>query len=193
LAAGDTIYALVRGSAINNDGADKVGYTAPSVNAQAEVIAAALKRARVDAGSIGYIEAHGTGTPVGDPIEVAALTKAFAASTTRTGFCAIGTVKSNVGHLDAAAGVVGFIKAALAVHHGVIPPSLHFESPNPRIDFASSPFFVNAALRPWSQEGVRRAGVSSFGMGGTNVHVVLEQPPAAPAIAPAVGPYLLDP
>jgi len=191
VAAGDTIYALVRGSAINNDGADKVGYTAPSVNAQAEVIAGALKRARVDAGSIGYVEAHGTGTPVGDPIEVAALTKAFAASTTRTGFCAIGTVKSNVGHLDAAAGVAGFIKAALAVHYGVIPPSLHFESPNPRIDFASSPFFVNAALRLWPQEGVRRAGVSSFGMGGTNVHVVLEQSPELPAVAPATGPQLL--
>jgi amino acid adenylation domain-containing protein len=191
LADGDTIYAVVRGSALNNDGADKVGFTAPSVSAQAEVIADALKRAQVDAESIAYVEAHGTGTAVGDPIEIAALTQAFRATTSQTEFCALGSVKSNIGHLDAAAGVIGFIKAVLAVHQGVIPPSLHFETPNPRVDFPSTPFFVNTQLRPWAHGRPRRAGVSSFGMGGTNVHVVLEEAPEAVRTSRASAPYLL--
>ncbi len=180
LAAGDHIHAVIRGTAINNDGAVKVGYTAPSVEGQAAVIAAAqaaggdLRRT-----TIGYVEAHGTGTPLGDPIEIAALTRVFRAGTDRRGFCAIGSVKTNIGHLDAAAGVAGLIKTVLALEHGEIPPSLHFQEPNPRIDFAASPFFVNAALREWKRgEAPRRAGVSSFGIGGTNAHVVLEEAPA---------------
>jgi acyl transferase domain-containing protein len=177
---GDTVRAVIRGSAVNNDGADKVGFTAPSVRGQADVIAEAQRLAGVPADSIGYVEAHGTGTPLGDPIEVAALTEAFAASTSRRGFCALGSVKSNVGHLDSAAGIAGFIKAVLSVERGVIPPSLHFGRPNPEIDFASGPFFVNAEAREWPGtpgEEPRRAGVSSFGMGGTNAHVIVEQPP----------------
>ncbi|MER6053455.1 SDR family NAD(P)-dependent oxidoreductase, partial [Streptomyces sp. NPDC001793] len=178
---GDTVRAVIRGSAVNNDGADKVGFTAPSVRGQADVIAEAQRLAGVPADSIGYVEAHGTGTPLGDPIEVAALTEAFAAATSRRGFCALGSVKSNVGHLDSAAGIAGFIKAVLSVERGVIPPSLHFRKPNPEIDFASGPFFVNAEVRKWPGtpgEAPRRAGVSSFGMGGTNAHVIVEQPPA---------------
>ncbi len=179
LAAGDTIHAVIRGTAINNDGAQKVGYTAPGVDGQAGVIAAAQALAGVSPDEIGYVEAHGTGTPLGDPIEIAALTRAFRAGTERTGYCAIGSVKTNLGHLDAAAGVAGLIKATLVLEHGEIPPSLHFNEPNPRIDFASSPFFVNAELRPWAGDGgPRRAGVSSFGIGGTNAHAVLESAPA---------------
>ncbi|GCD40790.1 type I polyketide synthase [Streptomyces paromomycinus] len=177
---GDRVRAVIRGSAVNNDGADKVGFTAPSVRGQADVIAEAQRLAGVPADSIGYVEAHGTGTRLGDPIEVAALAEAFAASTSRRGFCALGSVKSNVGHLDSAAGIAGFIKAVLSVERGVIPPSLHFRKPNPEIDFASGPFFVNAEARQWPGtpgEEPRRAGVSSFGMGGTNAHVIVEQPP----------------
>ncbi|USX12195.1 SDR family NAD(P)-dependent oxidoreductase [Oxalobacteraceae bacterium OTU3CAMAD1] len=187
----DTIHAVIRGSALNNDGADKVGYTAPSVAGQTAVIRAAHAMADVDAGSIGYVEAHGTGTTLGDPIEVAALTDAFRASTTRVGYCALGSVKTNVGHLDAAAGVTGLIKTVMALKHGVLPPSLNFTQPNPRIDFAASPFRVNTEARPWpAQATPRRAGVSSFGMGGTNVHLVLQEPPrilpvSAPTPAPA--------
>ncbi|WP_318280740.1 type I polyketide synthase, partial [Streptomyces globisporus] len=155
-----------------------MGFTAPSVAGQASVVFEAQQVAGVDAESIGYVEAHGTGTPLGDPIEVSALTEAFRMSTDERGFCALGSVKTNVGHLDTAAGVAGFIKAVLAVERGVIPPSLHFRRPNPEIDFESSPFFVNAELREWSGPSPRRAGVSSFGMGGTNAHVILEQPPA---------------
>ncbi|KAB8141160.1 amino acid adenylation domain-containing protein [Chloroflexia bacterium SDU3-3] len=178
LADGDQIYAVIKGSAINNDGADKVGYTAPSVSGQAEVIAEALAVAGVHPESIGYVEAHGTGTPMGDPIEIAALTQAYRAQTQRAGFCAVGSVKTNIGHLDTAAGVAGLIKAALAVRHGQIPPSLHYSAPNPSIDFASSPFYVSAALAPWRDgDELRRAGVSSFGIGGTNAHVVIEQAP----------------
>ncbi|HEX6292478.1 MAG TPA: amino acid adenylation domain-containing protein [Herpetosiphonaceae bacterium] len=177
---GDQIYAVIRGSAINNDGAQKVGYTAPSVDGQAEVLAEALAVAGVAPDTVSYVEAHGTATALGDPIEVAALTQAFRGGTDRTGFCAIGSVKTNVGHLDAAAGVTGLIKAALALKHGQIPPSLHFERPNPQIDFASSPFYVNNRLVEWpSDSQPRRAGVSSFGIGGTNAHVVLEEAPAA--------------
>ncbi|HEV7506853.1 MAG TPA: amino acid adenylation domain-containing protein [Thermoanaerobaculia bacterium] len=179
LAAGDTIHAVIRGTAINNDGAQKVGYTAPGVDGQAGVIAAAQALAGVSADEIGYVEAHGTGTPLGDPIEIAALTRAFRSGTERTGFCAIGSVKTNLGHLDAAAGIAGLIKTTLVLEHGEIPPSLHFREPNPRIDFAASPFFVNAELRPWAADGApRRAGVSSFGIGGTNAHAVLESAPA---------------
>jgi acyl transferase domain-containing protein/acyl carrier protein len=178
LVDGDTIHAVIKGSAINNDGSLKVGYTAPSVNGQAEVIALAQALAGVEARSISYVEAHGTGTALGDPIEVAALTQAFGASTKEKGFCAIGSVKSNVGHLDAAAGVTGLIKTVLILEHGKIPPSLHYEQPNPKIDFANGPFYVNGKLRVWERNGgPRRAGVSSFGIGGTNAHVVLEEAP----------------
>ncbi|HVU25275.1 MAG TPA: SDR family NAD(P)-dependent oxidoreductase [Opitutus sp.] len=179
LADGDTIHAIIRGSAINNDGAGKVGYTAPSVEGQETVIAEALAVAGVSADEIGYVEAHGTGTALGDPIEVAALTRAFRRSTPRRQFCALGSVKSNLGHLDAAAGVAGLIKAVLAVKHGEIPASLHFDAPNPQIDFATSPFRVAAQLQTWAPAdgALRRAGVSSFGIGGTNAHVVIEQPP----------------
>jgi amino acid adenylation domain-containing protein len=180
LADGDTIHAVLKGTAINNDGALKVGYTAPSVEGQAQVIADALDAAGVDPSTVTYVEAHGTGTPMGDPIEVAALTEAFRVRTDRRGFCALGSVKTNIGHLDTAAGIAGLIKTVLALEHREIPPSLHYEKPNPRIDFAAGPFFVNAALRPWEASGTpRRAGISSFGIGGTNVHAVLEEPPAA--------------
>ena len=176
---GDTIHAVIRGSAANNDGADKVGYTAPSVSGQAAVIRAAQRAADVSADTISYVEAHGTGTVLGDPIEMAALTQAFRAGTDRKGYCAVGSVKTNIGHLDAAAGVTGLIKTVLALRHRTLPPSLNFSRPNPKIDFDSSPFYVNTECRPWVvPEGCpRRAGVSSFGIGGTNVHVVLEEAP----------------
>ncbi|MEW6735978.1 MAG: beta-ketoacyl synthase N-terminal-like domain-containing protein, partial [Acidobacteriota bacterium] len=172
----DHIYAVIKGSAVNNDGAVKVGYTAPSIDGQAEVISEAQAMARVDANTITYIETHGTGTPLGDPIEIAALTQAFRASTDACGFCALGAVKTNVGHLDAAAGITGLIKAVLMLYHKQIPPSLNFTEANPQIDFANSPFYVNTRLSDWSIGNTpRRAGVSSFGMGGTNAHVVLEE------------------
>ncbi|WP_148713628.1 type I polyketide synthase [Chitinolyticbacter meiyuanensis] len=178
LADGDTIHAVIKGSALNNDGADKVGYTAPSVNGQAEVILAAQSIAEVPADSIGYVEAHGTGTTLGDPIEIAALSQAFRHSTPRLGYCALGSVKTNIGHLDAAAGVAGLIKTTLALAHHTLPPSLNFRRANPNIDFAASPFYVNTSARPWPAGAApRRAGVSSFGMGGTNVHLVLEEAP----------------
>ena len=182
IANGDTIFAVVKGSAINNDGSLKVGFTAPAVQGQAQVIADAHRAAGIAPGSVTYVEAHGTGTDLGDPVEMAALGAAFSTGTDETGYCAIGSLKTNVGHLDAAAGATGLIKAALAVHEGAIPPSLHFSSPNPKIDFASSPFFVNTTLSQWpAVDGPRRAGVSSFGLGGTNAHVVLEE---APVVAP---------
>ncbi|OUL30716.1 hypothetical protein BV372_21620 [Nostoc sp. T09] len=178
IADGDTIHAVIKGFAVNNDGSMKVGYTAPSVDGQAEVIAQALAMAEVDPESVTYIEAHGTGTPLGDPIEIAALTKAFRASTQKKNFCAIGSVKTNIGHLDTAAGVTGLIKTVQALKHQSLPPSLHFETPNPKIDFANSPFYVNNQLSEWQKNGSpRRAGVSSFGIGGTNAHVVLEEAP----------------
>lgn len=175
IAASDPIYAVIRGAAINNDGADKVGYTAPSVAGQAAAIAEALALAEVDPETLFYIEAHGTGTALGDPIEIAALTQAFNAS--KRQFCAIGSVKSNIGHLDAAAGIAGLIKTALALHHRQLPPSLHFEQSNSQIDFANSPFYVNTQLQDWQAEFPRRAGVSAMGIGGTNAHVVLEEAP----------------
>ena len=178
LADRDNIFAVIRGSAINNDGSVKAGYTAPSIDGQASVIEMAQTIAEVEADTISYIECHGTATPLGDPIEVAALTQAFRNSTERSGFCAIGSVKSNIGHLDAAAGVAGLIKTVLALKHGMIPPSVNFEQPNPAIKFDNSPFFVNHSLAEWKRNGTpRRAGVSSFGIGGTNAHVVLEETP----------------
>lgn len=176
---GDHVWAVIRGSAINNDGAGKVGYTAPSVDGQAAVIVEAQAVAGIAADTVGYVEAHGTGTALGDPVEVAALCQAFARAPSCRGSCALGSVKTNVGHLDAAAGVTGLIKVVLALNHGLIPPSLHFERPNAHIDFERSPFFVNTALRDWpAHDGPRRAGVSSFGIGGTNAHVVLEEAPS---------------
>ena len=185
LADGDCIHAIVKGSAINNDGGSKVGYTAPSMLGQAEAIAEALAIARVEPQTIGYVETHGTATPLGDPIEIAALTRAFGGAE-RPGTCAIGSVKTNIGHLDAAAGVTGLIKTVLALEHAMLPPSLHFEQPNPQIDFANSPFYVNTTLSRWAAgETPRRAGVSSFGIGGTNAHVVLEEAPPAEATGPS--------
>ncbi|MFB8179251.1 SDR family NAD(P)-dependent oxidoreductase [Streptomyces sp. NPDC055966] len=178
-AAGDRVDAVVLASAVNNDGSLKAGYTAPSVDGQADVVAEALALADVDPATVGYVETHGTGTPLGDPIEIAALTRAYRAGTDARGTCAIGSVKSNVGHLDAAAGVTGLIKAALALRHEAIPPTLHWERANPGLELDSSPFYVNTDLRAWPRTDTpRRAGVSSFGIGGTNVHVVLEEPPA---------------
>jgi len=178
---GDRVHAVIRGTAINNDGSNKVGYLAPSVDGQSASIVEALGIAGVSPESITYVETHGTGTPVGDPIEVTALTQAFRTGTDKTGYCAIGSLKSNIGHLDTAAGVAGLIKTVLAMRHRKLPPSLHFEQPNPAIDFSNSPFFVNATLREWRSGGPRRAGVSSLGVGGTNAHIVLEEAAPRPA------------
>jgi amino acid adenylation domain-containing protein/non-ribosomal peptide synthase protein (TIGR01720 family) len=176
---GNDIYAVIRGSAINNDGAVKIGYTAPSVEGQRAVIAEALAVADVKPETVGYIEAHGTGTLQGDPIEFEALKKVFASNTRDQGTCALGSVKSNLGHLDTAAGIAGLLKAVLALQHGLIPGTLHFQRPNAAIDLDGSPFFIPAKPISWSPEccSPRRAGVSSFGVGGTNAHIVLEEPP----------------
>ncbi len=182
LAAGDPILAVILGSAVNNDGRAKVGFTAPGVAGQTRAVADALAAAGVPASTIGYVEAHGTGTALGDPIEVAALTAAYRRETDRTGFCALGSVKANIGHLDAAAGVTGLIKAALVVADGTVPPSPYVDDLNPAATLAQSPFFVPRSPAAWPLPGPRRAGVSSFGIGGTNAHVVLEQ---APEVAPA--------
>ncbi len=174
----DTIHAIIKGSAINNDGANKVSYTAPRIEGQAKVIRTAQMVAEVEPQTITCIEAHGTGTSLGDPIEIAALTQAFRQGTEKTGFCAIGSLKTNIGHLDTAAGIAGLIKTVLALKHKKIPPSLHYQAPNPQIDFANSPFYVNTQLTDWQTNGTpRRAGVSSFGIGGTNAHVILEEAP----------------
>lgn len=189
---GDNIHALIKGSAVNNDGRMKVGYTAPGVEGQSEVIAKALAMAGVEADTIGFVEAHGTGTMLGDPIEVEALTRAFRRHTQRRQFCALGSVKTNIGHLDNAAGIAGLIKAALALKNKTIPPSLHFERPNPAIDLDNSPFFVNTEAVDWlAGDHPRRAGVSSFGIGGTNAHVILEEPPAPVASDPSQPALLL--
>src|ERR1700722_19177254 len=172
LADRDTIHAVIRGAAVNNDGAAKAGYTAPSVDGQAEVIAMAHALAKVDPRSISYIEAHGTATPLGDPIEIAALKKVFRASTQDVGFCRLGSLKANLGHLDAAAGVAGLIKTILALNHREIPPLANFKAPNPQLELGQSPFSASAQGCPWSSATPRRAGVSSFGIGGTNAHVV---------------------
>ncbi|WP_416960528.1 type I polyketide synthase [Streptomyces sp. Agncl-13] len=178
LADGDTIRAVILGTAINNDGDRKVGFTAPSARGQTEVILSALTEADVHPASIGYVEAHGTGTPVGDPIELTALRDAFDRSGGHPGSCLIGSVKSNIGHLDAAAGIAGLIKTVLALDHGVVPATLHHERPNPLFDWENAPFEVATSKGPWRIPGTRRAAVSSFGIGGTNAHAVLEQPPA---------------
>ena len=184
LADGDRIHAVIRGSATNNDGAAKASFTAPGVEGQTAVLLEAMAVAGIEAEEVSYIEAHGTATDLGDSIEMLALTEAFRASTKETGFCAIGSAKTNIGHLETAAGIAGLIKTASALEAGELPPSLHFEQPNPKIDFASSPFVVNAELRPWPEpaEGGRRiAGLSSFGIGSTNAHMILEEPPAPAA------------
>ncbi|MFD8396072.1 type I polyketide synthase [Streptomyces sp. NPDC059680] len=176
---GDSVHAVLIGSAVNNDGRERAGYTAPGLRGQTEVIRLAHTVADVNPDSIGYVEAHGTGTPVGDPIEVAALTKAFASPATRPGSILLGAVKSNIGHTDTAAGVAGLIKATLALENEFVPGNLHFTEPNPRIDFASGPFTVPTAGVDWTaaDDRLRRAGVSSFGIGGTNAHVVLQEAP----------------
>ena len=187
LADGDTIYAVVKGSAVNNDGARKVGYLAPSVDGQADAVVEALNVSGISADTIDYIECHGTGTPVGDPIEITALTQAFRTQTQKSGFCRIGSVKTNIGHLDTAAGVASFIKVVQMLRHKQMAPSLHFEKPNPQIDFARSPFSVNATLRDWSaaKGRPRRAAVNSLGVGGTNAHIILEEAPAQPQTSAA--------
>ncbi|MCL1471384.1 type I polyketide synthase [Argonema antarcticum] len=180
IADGDSIHAIIKGSAINNDGALKAGYTAPSPDGQSAVISEAQAIAGIEPETINYIEAHGSGTPLGDPIEIAALTQVFQSRTTQKSFCAVGSVKTNFGHLGAAAGVAGLIKTVLAIKHQLIPPSLHFEQPNSKIDFANSPFYVNTKLLQWeTHQNPRRAGVSSLGIGGTNAHVILEEAPPA--------------
>ena len=182
IADGDPIHAVIKATTVNNDGASKAGYLAPSVTGQAEAIVEAQTLAGVDAASIGYVECHGTGTYLGDPIEIEALTQAFRQSTDKRGFCRIGSVKSNIGHLDTAAGVVSLIKAVLAVKHAEIPPTLGYEKPNPSIDFAASPFVVNDRLAAWpTRDAPRRAGVNSLGVGGTNAHAIIEQSPVRQA------------
>jgi acyl transferase domain-containing protein/surfactin synthase thioesterase subunit len=187
LADGNHIYAVIAGSAINNDGADKVSYTASSVAGQAQAMVEAMQIADVSPDDIGYVECHGTGTVVGDPLEIDALTRAFRAGTQRRGFCAVGSVKTNIGHLEQTAGLAALIKTALALKHRKIPPSLNFRNPNPKIDFAASPFFVNTQCRDWpAGDRSRLAAVNSLGLGGTNAFVVLEEPPATSE--PAGGP-----
>ena len=187
LADGDRVQAVILGTAANNDGSRKVGFSAPGQEGQARVVAEALSVAGVDPGTITYVEAHGTGTPLGDPVEIAALTAAYRRFTDERGYCAVGSVKTNIGHLGPAAGVAGLIKTVLALRHRRIPPSLHFERPNPGIDFDGSPFFVNAALSAWQPPPgqPRRAGVSSFGIGGTNAHAVVEEAPEPEPAGPS--------
>ncbi|MGA6172012.1 SDR family NAD(P)-dependent oxidoreductase [Streptomyces sp. NPDC012600] len=186
LADGDHVHAVIRGSAVNNDGADKVGFTAPSVEGQAAAVTTALSVAGVDPRTVGYVEAHGTATGLGDPIEVRALSQAYGRGTGDRGWCGLSSLKSNMGHLSQAAGAAGLIKAALSLRHRMIPASVGYESPNPAIDFDSGPFYVNATLAKWDTDGTpRRAGVSSFGIGGTNAHVILEEAPPVPAGTPS--------
>lgn len=180
LADGDEIWAVVRGSAINNDGAAKAGFTAPGLEGQAAVIAEALHMAGIDPAGIGLMEAHGTGTPLGDPIEVAALSRVWRSHTAERQYCALGSVKSNLGHLDTAAGIASFLKVVMALRHRVLPPTLHAEEPNPALELEQSPFFLPAYALPWEAAGPRRAAVSSFGIGGTNCHMILEEPPTRP-------------
>ena len=186
LADRDTIHAVVLGSAVNNDGASKAGFTALGMAGQAAVVHQAIENAGIPADTVSYVEAHGTATDLGDAIEVRALTTAFRHSTPNRAFCGIGSVKTNIGHLTAAAGIAGLLKVALALEHEQLPPSINFERPNPNIDFAASPFFVNARLTPWPRsDRPRRAGINAFGIGGTNAHVILEQAPAAQPPAPS--------
>jgi acyl transferase domain-containing protein/surfactin synthase thioesterase subunit len=190
-AEGNHVYAVIRGSTINNDGADKVSFTASSVAGQARAMIEAMLVASVSPDDIAYVECHGTGTIVGDPLEIDALTRAFRTATDRTGFCAIGSVKTNIGHLEQAAGIASLIKTALALKNGKIPPSLNFQNPNPKIDLAASPFFVNVQCRDWpARDRPRFAAVNSLGLGGTNAFVVLEEPPPAIETMPEPGPAL---
>ena len=184
---GDQIYAVIKGVGLNNDGSQRVSFGAPGVEGQSEAVAMAQALASVDPETITYVEAHGTATPLGDPIEVAGLTKAFRMGTQAKQFCAIGSVKSNIGHLDAAAGVAGLIKTALALHNKIIPASLHFTKPNPKLEIEKTPFYVNASLQEWRSKGdaPRRAGISSFGSGGTNAHLVLEEAPVTELSGPS--------
>lgn len=193
IADGDNIYAMILGSAINNDGSDKVNYNAPSVDGQAKVIIEALGAAGVNPETISYVEAHGTGTNIGDPIEIRGLTKAYRAMTKKKGYCAIGSVKTNIGHLNSGAGVAGLIKTTLSLHNKTIPASLNYQSPNPKIDFENSPFFVNNQRRDWevAPSMVRRAGLSSFGYGGTNAHAILEEAPPLEPSTPSTKAQLL--
>ncbi|MFJ2773110.1 SDR family NAD(P)-dependent oxidoreductase [Streptomyces sp. NPDC087300] len=184
LADGDTVHAVIKGTATNNDGSLKVSYAAPGKEGQAAVVAEAHAVSGTEPASVTYVEAHGTATRLGDPVEVSALTDAFRRGTGDTGFCAIGSLKSNVGHLDAAAGVAGVIKTALMLRHRSLVPTLNFERPNPAIDFAATPFYVNTETRPWTGEGPLRAGVSSFGIGGTNAHAILEEAPRPEPVEP---------
>ncbi len=172
---GDRIYGIIKGSAVNNDGGTKVGYLAPNVDGQARVISEALAVAGISPDSVSYVEAHGTGTKLGDPIEITALSQAYHQDTRKTGYCAVGSVKTNLGHLQMASGIVGLIKATLCLDRQKIPASLHFNNPNPQIDFERSPFYVNTQLQDWRSQTPRRAGVNSLGIGGTNAHVVLEE------------------
>lgn len=189
---GDTIHAVIRGAAVNNDGGDKAGYTAPSINGQAEVIAMAQTIAEVSPRSIGYVEAHGTGTPLGDPIEIAALTQVFRDTTDDVGFCRLGALKANIGHLDAAAGVAGLIKTVLCLKNKWIPPLVNFSAPNPQLSLETSPFLASADGSSWQDsEGPRRAAISSFGIGGTNAHLILEEAPAHVAETSDAGPQTL--
>lgn len=184
LADGDAVYAVVKGSAVNNDGRDKMGFTAPSESRQQAVIAKALADADVTPADISYVEAHGTGTPLGDPIEIAGLKAAFAGQQAEHA-CAIGSVKSNTGHLDVAAGIAGLIKTALCLQHRTLVPTLHMQRENPALKLAEGPFYVNVETRDWeSASGLRTAGVSAFGIGGTNAHVILQQAPNTPTTAP---------
>lgn len=187
IADGDTIHAVIKGTAINNDGSMKLGYAAPSIEGQAAVIMEAHAVAGCPPDTITYVEAHGTATPLGDPVEVTALTRAFRVGTAEKGFCGLGAVKSNIGHVDKAAGLAGLIKTVLALKHGMIPPTLHFRAPNPKLNLPETPFYVVDRLLPWQRQGdlPRRAGVSSFGVGGTNAHAVLEEAPAAEAGSPS--------
>lgn len=191
IADNDHIYALIKGTAANNDGANKQGYTTPSVSCQRDVVIEAIGVSDIEPDTIGMIEAHGTGTLIGDPIEVAALTEAFQMYTDKKQFCAIGSVKSNIGHLDAAAGVASTIKAALCVNKGFLVPSLNFSTPNPSLDLEQSPFYVSQENSPWLDNfELRRAGVSSLGVGGTNVHIIVEQPPETEPSSPDQGAYV---
>jgi amino acid adenylation domain-containing protein len=193
LADGNEVLAVIRGAAVNNDGRDKASFTAPSVDGQAAVVAKAQESAGIDARSISYVETHGTATPLGDPVEVEALTQAFRRHTSDTGFCRIGSLKSNVGHMVIAAGAASVVKTALALSREHLPASIHFERPNPKIAFGDTPFIVNDRPTPWPRsETPRRAGVSSFGVGGTNAHVVLEEAPARVASSAAQGPQRLQ-
>ncbi len=189
---GDRIHAVIRGSATNNDGSMKMGYAAPNPVAQADVIAEAHAVSGIDSSTVSYVETHGTGTPLGDPIEVDGLRTAFGVSRqARPGPCVLGSVKSNIGHLEVASGIAGLIKTILCLKNQAIPATLHFTSPNPELRLDRSPFVVRAEYGPWEWDGVRRAGVSSFGVGGTNAHVVVEEAPAVAARARQPGPQVL--